>query len=193
MWYIPHWKTIFPSHVPCRPVSCSQINGGNIFESPFSLRGASAAAAYGPKSLAESSKPPSTAGVAQLGEARLDARDGDGKGQLILVKNMIWGWNRMDEMLLIFFTYQLGNQHISNWYIWGISSFMMLLGSSRWMWDPLRIHDKARPFENNSPTALQKGIVQYIVNVMIYDQFWMILVFQPCQETPNMLPFSDMI
>ena len=38
-----------------------KINGGNVFNSPFSLRGHPASAAYGPKSLAESSKPPSTA------------------------------------------------------------------------------------------------------------------------------------
>lgn len=46
----------------------SQINGGNVFNSPFSLRGHPASAAYGPKSLAESSKPPSTVGEAKMGK-----------------------------------------------------------------------------------------------------------------------------
>lgn len=45
-----------------------QINGGNVFNSPFSLRGHPASAAYGPKSLAESSKPPSTVGEAKMGK-----------------------------------------------------------------------------------------------------------------------------
>ena len=47
-----------------------QINGGNVFNSPFSLRGHPASAAYGPKSLAESSKPPSTVGEAKMGTTR---------------------------------------------------------------------------------------------------------------------------
>jgi len=39
-----------------------QINGGNVYNSPFNLRGDPAAAAYGAKSLAESTMPPSTVG-----------------------------------------------------------------------------------------------------------------------------------
>ena len=38
-----------------------EINGGNVQSSPFSLRGSAAVAPYGPKSLAESGKPPATA------------------------------------------------------------------------------------------------------------------------------------
>ncbi|CAK9003288.1 Titin (Connectin), partial [Durusdinium trenchii] len=37
-----------------------KINGGNVYNSPFNLRGDPAAAAYGAKSLAESTMPPST-------------------------------------------------------------------------------------------------------------------------------------
>ncbi|CAK9080192.1 unnamed protein product, partial [Durusdinium trenchii] len=39
-----------------------KINGGNVYNSPFNLRGDPAAAAYGAKSLAESTMPPSTVG-----------------------------------------------------------------------------------------------------------------------------------
>ncbi|CAE7412144.1 Ttn [Symbiodinium sp. KB8] len=40
-----------------------KINGGNVYLSPFTLRGSPAAAPYGPKSLAESGQPPAS-GVA---------------------------------------------------------------------------------------------------------------------------------
>ena len=136
------------------------------------------------------------------------ARDGQGwpgmgmgKANLILVKNIwviynhIWGWmgdvcwcgwysshGKIGESTHIQLIY------LGNLFFYDVVGIVQVnLGSLRNSWQFETIWEQ---LSNSSPKR-DRSI--NTVNVMIDDQFWMILVFQPCQETPNMLPFSDMI
>ena len=78
-----------------------------MFNSPFSLRGHPASAAYGPKSLAESSKPPSTVGEAKMGK-KPEMCGGEGWFPPITQKKKMWvilgkQWERKEQVCFSYF------------------------------------------------------------------------------------------